>query len=277
MYDINDLTKNYFYLCNFYMRPMTFNGLNYSNAEAAYQAQKCLYDEDKMLFVEGGDFSSPREAQKRGQQIAIVDNWDDKRVEVMYEVIAEKFLQNPDLAERLIQTNGQLITEGDRFSDTFWGLTEDGGENHLGNILMYIRDNVLTHDRRLIRSKMDTIQEELAQLAEDRLSDFLIPFYEKIYQKKPTMADIEEYADKASLMIVHNIGDLTLTQCRAAQEAWNCYAALSLLGSPDGRGGKFRPTDSIQSLVSASWIYADALDLLYGCAADEYGDLKENG
>lgn len=146
VYDINDLVKKNFYLCNFYMRPMTYKGRKYSNAEAAYQAQKCKEKADINSFVDGGLFSSPAAAREHGQTIPIVDNWDDIRVEVMFDVIKEKFLQNPDLAARLLKTKGMLITEGDRFEDTFWGLTENGGENHLGNILMYIRDNILSEE-----------------------------------------------------------------------------------------------------------------------------------
>ncbi len=142
-YQINDLIKKNFYLCNFYERPMEFRGRKFGNAEAAYQAEKCLYDEDKDLFTIDGPYSAPRDARDAGQEVALVPNWDDVRIVVMYQVIREKFLQHPDLALRLKNTGNALITEGDRFRDTFWGLTKEGGENHLGNIIMYIRDNDL--------------------------------------------------------------------------------------------------------------------------------------
>ena len=148
-YQIHDLVKEYFYLCNFYMRDMEYKGRYFTNAEAAYQAEKCINDEDKDAFALGGLFSDPTPARDHGQEVPIVDDWDDRRVEIMYDVIKEKFLQNPDLALRLLKTSPCLITKGDRFGDTFWGLTQNGGENHLGNILMYIRDNVLSYNPKL--------------------------------------------------------------------------------------------------------------------------------
>ena len=57
------------------------------------------------------------------------------------DVIRQKF-NNPELKEKLIATGDAELIEGNPWGDTFWGVCEGKGENHLGKILMKIRSEL---------------------------------------------------------------------------------------------------------------------------------------
>ena len=48
MNKITSFKDEYRFLSNFYQSPVTLDGLTYPNAEAAFQAQKCEKEEDKV-------------------------------------------------------------------------------------------------------------------------------------------------------------------------------------------------------------------------------------
>ena len=61
---------------------------------------------------------------------------------LMQAVVEAKFEQNPDLMQRLLDTKGRILVNGNSKKETYWGvdLYSWAGENHLGKILMTIRD-----------------------------------------------------------------------------------------------------------------------------------------
>ena len=65
-----------------------------------------------------------------------VRTYDAERLNIMRNLIREKFTQYPELGKQLIATGGNILMyTGDRF----WGVQDDDGVNWLGNILMEIR------------------------------------------------------------------------------------------------------------------------------------------
>lgn len=60
----------------------------------------------------------------------------------MYEVCRAKFLQNPDLADKLVATGDAELIEGNTWGDTVWGVCNGSGENRLGEILMRVRSEI---------------------------------------------------------------------------------------------------------------------------------------
>ena len=55
-----------------------------------------------------------------------------------------KFVQHPELAARLVLTGVMPLVEGNAWHDVFWGVDvrTGEGENHLGRILMAIRNEM---------------------------------------------------------------------------------------------------------------------------------------
>ena len=60
----------------------------------------------------------------------------------MYNICKLKFIQNPELGKLLLGTKDEELIEGNDWDDTFWGVCNGVGENHLGKTLMKIRDEL---------------------------------------------------------------------------------------------------------------------------------------
>ena len=67
-------------------------------------------------------------------------DWGEVKIQIMYEATKAKFSANPKLKELLVSTGDAYIAEHSE-TDNFWGDGgDDSGQNHLGKILMKIRD-----------------------------------------------------------------------------------------------------------------------------------------
>ena len=130
----------YRFLSNFYEAPVTYGGLTYQSNEAAFQAQKCQSDEEKRRFTA----LSPSSAKSLGRRVKLRPDWETVKVGIMEEIVRAKFTQNRDLGIKLINTGERELIEGNTWRDLFWGvdLATRKGRNHLGQILMKIRDEI---------------------------------------------------------------------------------------------------------------------------------------
>lgn len=140
-FSINDFhSEGYEFLSNFYDTPITFNGLTYQNVEAAFQAQKVLSDEERLAFTQ----IPAGKAKRLGRKVHLRGDWEFVKLNIMLEITRAKFLQNPELAEKLLATGNAMLVEGNRWNDTFWGVNiKNGkGENYLGRILMCVRNEI---------------------------------------------------------------------------------------------------------------------------------------
>ena len=124
------------YLSNFYESKVIYKKLAYRNAEAAFQSMKTI---DPVLRGKFVDLTGS-EAKFLGKRIKLRDDWDDIKLRVMYEIVNAKFAQNPTITKWLVDTNDEVIVEGNTWGDTFWGVCNGKGQNHLGIILMAIRE-----------------------------------------------------------------------------------------------------------------------------------------
>lgn len=133
---INRFDGEYRFLSNFYEAPVTYHGVTYRNNEAAFQAQKCP---DKAH--EFADMSAA-EAKKAGRHVPLRPDWERVKINIMHDLVFEKFLHNPELKDKLLATDGYDIVEGNHWGDRFWGRCNGTGENHLGQILMLVREEL---------------------------------------------------------------------------------------------------------------------------------------
>lgn len=135
---INWFRLEYDYLSNFYPACVEVDGLEYLSSEAAFQAAKCARQEDRNLFTELG----PRDAKQLGRKLPLRPDWEQVKVREMEKIVRAKFVQNPHLARFLAETGDAELVEGNTWKDTFWGvdLRTGKGENHLGKILMALRE-----------------------------------------------------------------------------------------------------------------------------------------
>lgn len=134
---ISSFRDEYFFLSNFYPVGIKLDGIVYPNAETAFQAQKTLDVEERRKF---SMLKNPVQAKRLGRKVKLRDDWEEVKLDIMTEIVSQKFLQHPHLIEMLLQTGDEELVEGNKWGDRFWGVCKDKGENHLGKILMKIRD-----------------------------------------------------------------------------------------------------------------------------------------
>lgn len=136
---ITEFKDEYSFLSNFYPCKVRSNCIDYLCSEAAYQAEKSTNPKVRQEFIT----LNGAQSKKHGKQIRIRLNWEDIKVDCMYWIVRAKFEQNPELAAKLLGTGSEEIVEGNAWHDTFWGQCPIGtGENHLGKILMRVRDEL---------------------------------------------------------------------------------------------------------------------------------------
>lgn len=149
---IRSFRDNYYFLSNFYPAPVTYQGLTYENNEAAFQAQKVLNKEIRRTFCN----MTASEAKKEGRKVVLRKDWEDIKVDIMRELVYEKFSQNHDLREQLLATGDAYLEEGNTWGDKTWGTVNGKGANLLGQILMNVREEL----QELELSRDDLYEEE---------------------------------------------------------------------------------------------------------------------
>ena len=124
-----------YYLSNFYETPVCFDGITYQNNEAAFQAQKTQDVGKRTQFA----YLKPQDAKHAGRKLHLREDWETVKYDLMYQICKAKFLQHPDLAQKLLDTGNEELIEGNDWGDRIWGAVDGNGQNHLGKILMRIR------------------------------------------------------------------------------------------------------------------------------------------
>jgi len=146
---IDSFKGRWVFLSNFYPCEITHQGIRYPSVEHFYVAMKC--NNEQMIngiHYTVGDFremiaSTPSAGlvKKIGQKIIIRSDWDKKKLEFMNWAVREKF-KDLNLSELLLGTEDMQLIETNNWGDTFWGVCNGRGKNHLGKILMKVRDEL---------------------------------------------------------------------------------------------------------------------------------------
>lgn len=145
--------EKYRFLSNFEPCKVWYEGKLYHNVECAYQAAKLKISEREYLTR-----CTPAGSKKYIRDIAYnqpeallysAADWDSKKYDIMLGLIFQKFLNNKDLRQKLIDTENKFLEESNHWSDSWWGVyyklinnqpIKIGGQNNLGKILMSVRN-----------------------------------------------------------------------------------------------------------------------------------------
>lgn len=136
--DIFEFQGAHRWLSNFWPALAVLDGVTYPSVEHAYQAAKFPHDERKP-FTDG----SPGRAKRMGSAALLTQSWFDNRLILMSGLLAQKFQAGSQLAAKLKATAPGRIVETNVWGDTYWGVCRGVGCNHLGNLLMARRDELL--------------------------------------------------------------------------------------------------------------------------------------
>jgi ribA/ribD-fused uncharacterized protein len=123
------------WLSNFAPVTVEFEGVPYPSVEHAYQAAKTK-DRDQratLLTLTAG------QAKRAVRAFDVRPDWDDCKLEIMEALLRQKFAQEP-YRTKLRETGRRMIVEGNNWGDTFWGMCRGAGTNHLGRLIMQIRE-----------------------------------------------------------------------------------------------------------------------------------------
>ena len=126
------------WLSNFWITPVEYEGIMYPSVEHAYQAAK-TFDPNWREIVSRAE--TPKKAKYYGYRVPKREDWESVKLQIMEALVLNKFLRNEELKVRLILTGTGLLEETNSWGDTFWGVCNGVGENHLGKILMKVRES----------------------------------------------------------------------------------------------------------------------------------------
>lgn len=128
-------------MSNFYPHKFVYGGVEYYNSEAAFQAQKCINEAEKLAL---SNMESPMEAKKYGRTVALREDWENVKNDVMYSVLMAKFSSDEELKRKLLDTGEEELVEGNTWGDSYWGydLKKNEGKNILGKTLMQVRKDL---------------------------------------------------------------------------------------------------------------------------------------
>ena len=139
---INQFKGKYQFLSNFHRVKLIIDDKEYNTTEHYFQSQKFreLDLQEKIRTAK-----TPGIAKKMVRQLKahIRDDWFDVSFCIMEKALKAKFTI-PELGEKLLATGEIELQEGNTWRDTFWGvdLKTGKGDNHLGKLLMKIREEI---------------------------------------------------------------------------------------------------------------------------------------
>lgn len=133
---IDSFSGEHRFLSNFFPSPIESGGATYPTVEHAFQAFKTHDTNDRVAILEA---STPGKAKRLGKKVTLRRDWERIKITVMKLLLVHKF-QISELRQKLIDTGDAELIEGNGWGDTFWGVYQGMGSNHLGILLMEIRD-----------------------------------------------------------------------------------------------------------------------------------------
>jgi len=135
---ISSFKGEYDFLNNRYGCSFVWQGIRYNNVESAFHASKYTDESERKILSR----MSADKAVKKSMDFTPSAEWEDCKLNTMESIIMAKFAQNPSLKKSLIETDNRILINGNNKHETYWGVDLYSwiGENHIGKILMTIRD-----------------------------------------------------------------------------------------------------------------------------------------
>jgi ribA/ribD-fused uncharacterized protein len=125
-------------LSNFYVAPITIDGLVYRSTEHYFQAMKF----EGTVYAEYiRNCNTPYQAAKEGRRrdFPLRTDWEQVKEQYMWKALCTKFTTIPECYYTLINTGNSILVEQTK-KDKYWGDGGDGtGRNRLGILLMELR------------------------------------------------------------------------------------------------------------------------------------------
>lgn len=121
---------------NFERAKQIIDDIEYDSNEHYYQSQKAKDPKVRTWIREAPSAWLAMKAGRSLRPKEMVEHWHLLKIIVMRTGLLAKFLQNPKLGKKLIETGNASIHE-DSTTDMFWGVK---GDDWLGKLLMEVRE-----------------------------------------------------------------------------------------------------------------------------------------
>ena len=106
--------------------------------EGAFQAAKSWEVRHRLACSKA---DTPVIAKRLGRKVALRPDWEEKKLAIMKELLEQKF-RYFELRHQLLSTGDAELGGGNQQGDGFWGQVKGEGENHLGRLLMEVREEI---------------------------------------------------------------------------------------------------------------------------------------
>ncbi len=142
---MSEFVKNWFSNMLKMDTPFVHEGIEYKTSENFYQAMKIpdSHPELRKEIAEMGPYDSKKKI--RDSRYPFRKDWSDQMaLSVMEKVLIHKFTLRTTWGKKLLETGTEEIVEWNNWNDLFWGkdINTKQGKNHLGKILMKIRNDL---------------------------------------------------------------------------------------------------------------------------------------
>jgi ribA/ribD-fused uncharacterized protein len=134
----NSKSKEWCWLSNFFLSPMTIEGNDYLTVEHWFQSQK-FTDVALQEKIRTAPTAPKAKQLGRTKDLTFRSNWDSVKEDILYKGLKAKFEQNPILQTLLLKTGSEQLIEQSPW-DSYWGSGKTGnGKNRMGELLMKLR------------------------------------------------------------------------------------------------------------------------------------------
>ena len=119
---------------------IVYDGITYPSTENFYQAMK-YQDKEIRAYVATLKPHKTKAYSRANKMTSLV--FEEKKLQIMEYSQKQKYSKEP-FKSKLLATGDALLEEGNWWGDKFWGvdIKTRQGENHLGRIIMKIRDQL---------------------------------------------------------------------------------------------------------------------------------------
>lgn len=124
------------YLSNFYRATVVHDRIAFPTVEHAYQASKTLDEQERYRIAA---LPTPGQAKAAGRRLKLRSDWEEVKLDLMFDLLCQKFAPDSDLGRKLVATGDEELVEWNIWHDNFWGIdirTPEKGQNWLGKLLM---------------------------------------------------------------------------------------------------------------------------------------------
>jgi ribA/ribD-fused uncharacterized protein len=137
---IGPFTGPYRFLSNFFPVQIRFEGMCYPSVEHAFQAAKTTRPDERQRIRA---CPTAAEAKQMGRDVSLRPDWETIKLGVMEHLLRQKFTTHAGLRQQLKATRPRALVEDTTWGDRYWGVCQGQGENHLGLLLMRLRDELV--------------------------------------------------------------------------------------------------------------------------------------